>query len=222
MLFLIDYENVGNAGMKGCPYLNASDEVIIFYSESRKNMERRFLEGIANSGCRFDICKLCKSGKNALDFYISSRLGELLGGGYEGEAVIVSKDNGFQAVRDYWDKRAGHKRKVILASCVEDGIVSSNENCGRVRELKQLRENLTIGGFFADYSEKMRLRATIKKLFAGTEYEDMTEQIQNFMTQKERTPRLIYLNCLHLFGREGGLVIYNMMKACDKLCMKVT
>ena len=31
MLFLIDYENVGNAGMKGCHYLNASDYIIIFY-----------------------------------------------------------------------------------------------------------------------------------------------------------------------------------------------
>ena len=46
MLFLIDYENVGIAGMKGCDYLDGQDHVIIFYSESSKHMEQRALEDI--------------------------------------------------------------------------------------------------------------------------------------------------------------------------------
>lgn len=217
MLFLIDYENVGNAGMNGCHYLNASDYIIIFYSETRKNMERRFLDDIADSGCSFEICKLCKNGKNALDFYIASKLGEIFGGGFEGTSVIVSRDAGFQAVRDYWDKRAAHRRRVLLANCVEDGIVSSNESSERTRELKQLRENLTIGGFFADYTEKLRIRAVIKSLFEGTEYEEMTEEIQKLMEGKKKTPKIIYLNCLHFFGKDSGLAIYNKMKACEKL-----
>ena len=41
MLFLIDYENVGNAGMKGCNYLDAQDQLIVFYSEAKKHMEPR-------------------------------------------------------------------------------------------------------------------------------------------------------------------------------------
>lgn len=217
MLFLVDYENVGNMGMKGSQYLNTSDYMIVFYSEAKKNMERRFLEDITNSGCVFEICKLCKSGKNALDFYIASKLGELFGDGFMGTAVIVSHDNGFQAVRDYWEKRAVHKRRVLLSACIEDGIVSSNENSDRARELKRLRENLTIGGFFADYTEKMRIKAVIKKLFDGTEYEGMTEQIQKLMIEKEKTPRIIYLKCLRSFGRDGGLAIYNRMKTCGEL-----
>lgn len=217
MLFLVDYENVGNTGMMGCHYLNASDYIIIFYSETRKNMERRFLEDIAHSGCTFQTCKLCKNGKNALDFYIASKLGEIFGGGFEETAVIVSRDAGFQAVRDYWDKRAIHRRKVLLANCVEDGIASSNEGSDRTRELKQLRENLTIGGFFTDYTEKMRIRAVIKDLFEGTEYEGMTEEIQRLMEGKERAPKTIYLNCLHNFGKVRGLAIYNRMKMCEKL-----
>ncbi len=135
MLFLIDYENVGNAGMKGCHYLNASDYIIIFYSETRKNMERRFLEDIANSGCTYETCKLCKTGKNALDFYITSKLGEIFGGGFEETSVIVSRDAGFQAVRNYWDKRSIIRRRVLLASCVEYGMVSSNESSDRTRVL---------------------------------------------------------------------------------------
>ena len=84
MLFLIDYENVGNAGMKGCGYLDARDYVIVFYSEARRHMEQRILEQVTASGCAFEICKLYKAGKNALDFYIASRLGELIGGGDDG------------------------------------------------------------------------------------------------------------------------------------------
>lgn len=217
MLFLVDYENVGNMGMKGCRYLNESDFVIVFYSENKKNMERRFLEDITNSGCTFEICKLYKQGKNALDFYIASKLGELFGSGFEGTTVIVSHDNGFQAVQDYWEKRAVHKRRILLSACVEDGIVSSNENSERTRELKHLRESMTIGGFFTDYTEKMRIKAVIKRLFEGTEYEEMIEEIQKLMVEKDKAPRMIYLNCLHLFGRDGGLTIYNRMKACKEL-----
>ena len=156
MLFLIDYENVGNAGMKGCGYLDARDYVIVFYSEARRHMEQRILEQVTASGCAFEICKLCKTGKNALDFYIASRLGELIGGGYDGIGVIVSNDGGFGAVRDYWEKRAAHKRKILLASCVEDGIVSGNENNERTAALRRLRENLSIGEYYSAYKEKTR------------------------------------------------------------------
>lgn len=217
MLFLVDYENVGNMGMKGCNYLNESDYIIVFYSEAKKNMERRWLEDIANSGCVFEICKLHKSGKDALDFYITSKLGELFGSGFEGTAVIVSHDNGFQAVRDYWDKKSVHRRRVLLSVCVEEGIVSGNENNERTKVLRHVRENLDIGGFFADYTEKMRIKAIIKRLFNGTEYEKMTEQIQELMEKKEKTSKIIYLNCLHSFGRDGGLAIYNRIKACEEL-----
>ena len=217
MLFLIDYENVGNAGMRGSSYLNAMDHVIVFYSEAKKHMERRALEHITASGCVFEICKLCKTGKNALDFYIASRLGELFGGGKEGVAAIISNDSGFKAVRDFWEKKAEHKRKVVVSPCLEDGIISGGESNQRTKELQRLRENLTIGGYYTVYTERMRIKAVLRKLFEGTEYEDMTEEIRNLIEGKEKTSKTIYLNCLHLFGRNNGLAIYNKVKACDEL-----
>ncbi len=221
MLFLIDYENVGNAGMKGCGYLDAQDHIIVFYSDARKNMEQRFLNNIAASGCAFEVCKLCQTGKNALDFYIISRLGEIIGSGYNGIAVIVSKDGGFRAVQDYWEKRARHRSRVLLSGCVEDGIVSGNENNERTRELKKQRESLSIGGFYAVYTEKMRTRMALQALFAGTEYAGMTGEIQDLIEEKEKVPRAVYLNSLRLFGRKDGLEIYNKIKTCDKLYEKI-
>ncbi|MBD5516519.1 MAG: NYN domain-containing protein [Lachnospiraceae bacterium] len=217
MLFLIDYENVGNAGMKGSDCLNTQDHVIVFYSEAKKHMEQRALEAVSGSGCTFEICKLCKTGKNALDFYIATRLGELFGEGYEGIAVIVSNDGGFQAVRDYWEKRAAHKRKVVLSNCIEDGIVSGNENNERTRELRRLREKLAIGGYYSAYTERMRIKTVLREIFEGTQYESKIEEIQNMLDGKEKNSKIIYLDSLHLFGRKGGLEVYNKIKACNEL-----
>ncbi len=217
MLFLIDYENVGNAGMKGCEYLDAGDHVIIFYSDARKNVERRVMETISSCGCVFQVCKLCQAGKNALDFYIVSRLGELIGGGYDGVAVIVSQDGGFRAVRDYWEKRAEHRRRMYLASSIEDGIVSGNETNARTEELKRLRETLNIGRYYCLYTEKIRTKSILEKLFEGTEYEDVTDEIQSLIQGKEKTPKIIYLGSLHRFGRKHGLEIYHKLRGCEEL-----
>ena len=164
MLFLVDYENVSKAGMKGSSFLDERDQIVIFYSEARKNAERRILEDITSSGCVFEVCKLCRTGKNALDFYIVSRLGELIGGGFSGISVIVSNDKGFQAVRDYWGKRAGKKMNVFLSSCIEDGIVTGNENNERTRKLKQQRECVSIGGYHCSYTEKLRIKTILQNL----------------------------------------------------------
>lgn len=220
MLFLIDYENVGNAGMKGCDYLDTADRLIIFYSDAKKHMEQRMLENITVSGCAFEICKLCKTGKNALDFYIASKLGELFGEGYDDLAVVVSNDSGFQAVRDYWEKRAAHKRRVILAASVEDGIVSGNENNERTRQLRKQREKLSIGGYYSAYMERKRTKAALQELFEGTPYENKIEEIQNMIQGKEKNAKVIYLSSLHLFGKKEGLEVYRKIKASDELTQR--
>lgn len=217
MLFLIDYENVGNAGMRGCSLLNAQDHVIVFYSDASKNMERGSLEEISASECTFEVCKLCKAGKNALDFYIASRLGEMIGSGYMGSVVIVSRDSGFQAVRDYWNVRAPHKRKVLLQPCIEDGVISGNKDSELVKELKRRHENLAIGDYYSVWSKRRKTKEILQKLFAGTEYEDKTDAIFCLLEGKKKHPREIYLGSLHLFGRKDGLAIYNRIKACDRL-----
>ena len=78
MLFLIDYENVGNAGMRGCDCLNTQDHVIVFYSEAKKHMEQRALEAVASSGCTFEICKLCKTGKKRFGFLHCHQTGRII------------------------------------------------------------------------------------------------------------------------------------------------
>ncbi len=219
MLFLVDFENVGNAGMKGCDSLNAQDYLIVFYSEAKKHMEQRIMESIVASGCKFEICKLRKTGKNALDFYIASKLGELIGRGCEDIAVVVSNDGGFQSVRDYWEKVAAKKRKVLLSSCIEDGIVSGNENNERTKTLRRLREKYVIDEYYSIYMERKRIKMVLQNLFEGTEYESRLEEIQNMIEGKEKSAKVIYLNSLHLFGKRNGLDIYNRLKTSEEFSL---
>ena len=100
--FMIDFENTGSRGLQGAEYLQPNDSVTIFYSQACMKIEQRRFCQVKESGCDFHICKLQKPGKNALDFYIASRIGEICGQGYMGMTAIVSNDTGFQAVREYW------------------------------------------------------------------------------------------------------------------------
>ena len=100
--FMIDFENTRNRGLQGAEYLQPDDSVTIFYSQVCMKIEWKWFCQLKESGCNFRICKLQKAGKNALDFYIASHIGEMYGQGYNGMTAIVSNDAGFRAVREYW------------------------------------------------------------------------------------------------------------------------
>ncbi len=127
MYFLVDFENVLSDGLRGAQYLKADDTVIIFYSQVCDKVQQGVIRQIMDSACHLDICKLQKQGKNALDFYIATCLGAVFGSGYAGKAAIVSRDQGFTAVRDYWKGYAGKTAEVILGPTLEQCILSANE-----------------------------------------------------------------------------------------------
>ena len=58
MYFLVDVENVKNAGLRGSEYLLPEDHVILFYSDAVPHMEARHLEDLRDSGSGFEVCKL--------------------------------------------------------------------------------------------------------------------------------------------------------------------
>ena len=97
--FMVDWENIQHNGLQGSQYLCKTDSVTIFYSGACNRIEQGDLQNLLHSGCELQICKLVRTGKNALDFYISSKIGALFGGGYEGHVAIVSRDKGFRPCR---------------------------------------------------------------------------------------------------------------------------
>lgn len=211
MYFLVDFENVRSGGLRGVDYLDKSDYITIFFSEAAHSCERRYLEEIEESGCHFDICKLQNTGKNGLDFYIASRVGEFYGAGHKERVAIISKDQGYKAVRDYWDVRLPSNKKIIISPSVERSLIASNDNSERVKRLKGKLASVDIDVFQAKYEERVKMQQLLQQIFHETEYENKMAEIQD-MVETTKSPKIVYLNSLHRFGRNQGLEIYRRIK----------
>lgn len=207
MYFLIDYENTGSRGFQGVEYLLPEDRLTIFYSEECLGIERGILNRLFETHCQADICKLADKGKNGLDFYIASKIGEVFGNGYEGSIAIVSKDQGFRSVQSYWKKKAEKKQRIILNTSVEQCIRSAAENHTRTALVQRQLKKISLETEFAKHEERIRLRNKLEELFKETKYWDEIDKIQKILGE-ENSRKIIYLEALKTFGKKDGLEIY--------------
>ncbi len=110
-VYLIDYENVHYAGLKGIDKLTPADEVIMFYGNSASTIPMELHIDIAKSGAKVQYLKIERTGKNYLDFQLAAMTGYMVGTTKQTEYIIISKDTGFESVLDLWngDNIAGKK-----------------------------------------------------------------------------------------------------------------
>lgn len=209
--FMIDLENTRSRGLQGAEYLNSEDSIIIFCSEACKRVEWGKMQQVIDSGSRMEICRLQNTGKNALDFYIASKIGEIYGGGYEGVTAIISNDKGFRAVQDYWRSCSPHQRKIVLKPDIEQSIPSSNENSGRRRLIQKKLQEVDVEAEYKKHEEHMRIRKELERQFANTEYIGMMEQIMRIVEERKAN-KVLYLDSLKQFGKRDGLEIYHRIK----------
>ena len=159
--FMIDFENTRNRGLQGAEYLQPDDSVTVFYSQACIKIERKRFCQLKESGCDFRICKLQKTGKNALDFYIASRIGEIYGQGYAGMTAIVSNDAGFRAVKEYWKSCAAVSRNIILRPNIEQCIFSSGENSFRQQQISAEKQEVHLEEEYEKYVEQQGMSEKI-------------------------------------------------------------
>lgn len=103
--FLVDYENVNASGLNGIEQLISDDNVILFYTDKASTIPISLHKKINASKGRTDYFEVTYGSKNSLDFQLSSYLGFLIAKDPGEEYYIVSRDNGFKAVKDFWVKR---------------------------------------------------------------------------------------------------------------------
>lgn len=102
-LFLIDYENVKNAGLTGIDKLSAEDRAVIFYSPNADTISFEMHRTLMQSSCSIEFFKIKRGGKNFLDFQLSTYLGYAMREGIYENAVIISRDQGFDSLTDFWE-----------------------------------------------------------------------------------------------------------------------
>jgi hypothetical protein len=214
--FLVDYENVGNCdGLHGVDVLSENDTLIIFYSNCCGKIRYDFLQAIKESDCDFKIMKLQNTGKNALDFYIATECGVLSEKG-ETQLAIISNDKGFKAVQDFFKvKNSSKKITLVKAGNVEDAIkmLNSPDDEARRAELKKRTTMLDLATEYARIEESRAIKKRIKEALMGTQYEEKSAEIINFVdAKKDMEKKALYISSLHSFGREAGREIYQIVK----------
>ena len=119
MWYMIDYENVHEEGLYGIEMLKKDDRIFVFYNMGDKeNVENGKLREAAEKGISIQSVVLYKRGKNALEFYIASKIGELCGQGMQQDIAVISGDKGFQALCEYWMYVADIRKRIILRNTI--------------------------------------------------------------------------------------------------------
>lgn len=200
MHFLIDYENVGTSGLHGAFLLTPSDKVTIFYGDPTGTISCEYLEQLQNSGCKMEFVRVTYRKKNALDFYIATYIAELLNRNEKtGRLCIVSKDQDFESLRDYWTFR----RKSHPVYCGRS-IMYGFAHFGYGGEQKTEAMRLLRGLRLKDVSSHYELVSLL-----GPEVEHL-DQIAKLIEQM--SGRELYLVLLKLRGRVKGIETYRKLR----------
>ena len=111
--YLVDYENVKGDGLNGINNLTDKDKVHIFYCENADRLTFGLHKRLNEAACKIYYQRVEVGRKNALDFQLVSYLGYLLGKEEKEEYAIVTTDNGYTSVVQFWQKKT---YKVLIVS----------------------------------------------------------------------------------------------------------
>lgn len=121
--YFIDYENVHDSGLTGIDKIGSDSIIYLLYSDTCKNVSIIFLEKVLNKEIQVKLYKT-ETGKNALDFQLSSLLGYIIKSNEKlqerkfffkkqtpveqptkHDYYIISKDHGFDSIIEFWKQR---------------------------------------------------------------------------------------------------------------------
>lgn len=101
-VYFVDYENVSKAGLKGVEDLGRKDKVYIFYSAYSNSLTFNEHASLMKAKAEIIYFEVRTTGKNALDFQLASFVGYILGQSERNVCYIISKDQGFANVVNFW------------------------------------------------------------------------------------------------------------------------
>lgn len=159
--YLIDYENDGKNGLKGCEKLSSSDFIHLFYTDNSKNIT---LDIFTNDGkSKFDVKKV-PVGDQSLDKHLIAYLGYLVGknANIPTEYVIISSDKGYDKVCEFLQGECGKTIAVSRRSTIAIKQVAQK------REVKQNAKKKTSVSK-VDSANKTKLNQQIQQALSSSE-----------------------------------------------------
>lgn len=125
-IYFVDFENIGYNGLKGIEKLLEGDQVHLFYSSNADKLTFDIHLCINASKAKIFYYKVEIGSKNALDFQLATYLGAITAAEPKENYYIVSNDDGFHYVIQFWKQRQIEIRQISnlqFQSIEEDQIV---------------------------------------------------------------------------------------------------
>ncbi|MCL1823321.1 MAG: PIN domain-containing protein [Oscillospiraceae bacterium] len=205
-IFLIDFENVHSEGMTGVDHLTDTDEVVIFYSSNADSISFDILHKLMFCKSKLSYYKIKRGGKNALDFQLSCYLGYRIHKDPGAEYYIISKDNGYDFIMDFW----------------ECGYTSTEPKIRRFNNIKTLLQ-------WNDIQKKQKEKAVkavevlIKEAESPAEAEEPQSETLFTLAPEEaeavseliakcKNTHEFYTSTVKRFGQKKGLEVYRYFK----------
>ena len=122
--YLIDYENVHEAGLCGIKALAAEDSVYIFHTSCSDRITLSCLDDVQ----AWVRVILVPPGKQSLDMHLGSFLGYLIGkeDNPDTQYAIVSKDGDYKGISDFWNRSYQLYDKVACTTSIWSNMNSEN------------------------------------------------------------------------------------------------
>ena len=204
---MIDSENVGSTWVSLLQEGKQFD-LYIFVTENAKSLNFSLLKELTgDSSHKINIIE-CESGRNSLDFYLSSYLGYLIGRAKHSSYVVVSQDTGFDHVIDYW-KRNG-------VDVVRINTKPEKQKRGSARNRKQPVQKKAVktknNTERKDASASKKLLKNLLKDLPENEIEDIDRCLSGVPTDKRSDKNFIYRRLVRKYKSEKGLEIYTLIK----------
>ncbi len=217
--YLIDSENVGSTWetlLKG----DEKFDLFIFVTENAKSMNFSLLRELTNdSRHKLEIID-SKTGKNNLDFHLSSYLGYLIGKNRYSSYVIVSQDTGYDNIIEYW-KQQGYevsrtntkpqsvqraRGRVLSRTQIEKNTAERKQPASRRRTTRKPvaqkesvpAERALLNGILTSYSDN--------------DIQEIKKVLDGVPTEKRNDKNHIYNALIHRFKKEKGLAVYSLLK----------
>ena len=209
-LYLIDYENVTENGLSHVKDLTADDRVILFYSSQIKNISFEKHVEIAQCPAAFEYIKISKTGKNYLDFQLSTYLGFLIGREPVEKIYIITKDTGYDSIIDFWTER---KYQIRRAASIEDIFCKPKPAAPAAKPVPEMKTASHVSSAVNSSTDlpeawRKKVRAAVKSdKLAPSSYSIVYKAIASSKTKIELNNRFV-----KAFQTPKGSTIYNHVK----------
>lgn len=111
-IYLVDYENVKNDGLYGIDTLTKEDLVYVFYSKNVNTITIDTYQKLLDSEAKVKFIETIlpkRNSKNYLDFQLATFCGYLVAEDNKKKYYIVTGDNGFNAIIDFFNNNSFFK-----------------------------------------------------------------------------------------------------------------